>query len=378
MRKLAHIEKIEWKQPIEGADKIELVGVLGWSVIAKKDEFCVGDLCVYIEIDSIVDSTNPVFAFLESKHYKIKTMKMRGVISQGIVFPLDAFGFDRAAAEIGADVTKELKIQKIEDEPPRRVTTDRTGDLKHKHPKLMQRRWFKWLMKYQWFRKLAFSLLIPKKVDKAWPSWIRKTDEERIQSCPAILTQYAGKSMVVTEKLDGTSTSFGLRKAGLGKLDFAICSRNVRMKSPTQKCFYDDNVYCEMAAKYNIRSVLEAIMKERAASVVVLQGETIGEGIQANKYALSGHDFYGFNLVIDGVRIDSVEAAKIAEKHGVKWVPILDEDFRLLPTVEEMLAYADATSVMHDTLREGVVIRDHSNTVSFKCISNSFLLKHGL
>ena len=378
MRKLAHIEKIEWKRPIEGADKIELVGVLGWSVIAKKDEFQVGDLCVYIEIDSIVDSTNPAFAFLESKHYKIKTMKMRGVVSQGIVFPLESLGFDKTTMEIGTDVTKELKVKKIEDEPPRTVVRDRAGELKHKHPKLWQKRWFKWLMHYAWFRRIAFAWLLPKKVDKAWPSWIKKTDEERIQSCPAILTQYAGKSMVVTEKLDGTSTSFGLRKVGLGRLDFAICSRNVRMKSPTQKCFYDDNVYCEMAAKYNIRTVLEAIMKERGATTVVLQGETIGEGIQANKYALSGRDFYGFNLVIDGVRIDSVEAAKIAEKHGVKWVPILDEDFRLLPTVEEMLAYADKTSVMHDTLREGVVIRDHNNTVSFKCISNSFLLKHGL
>ena len=75
-RKLAHIEKIEWKRPIDGADRIELVGVLGWQCIAKKDEFKVGDLCVYIEIDSVVDKTNPDFAFLEKKNYKIKRMKM--------------------------------------------------------------------------------------------------------------------------------------------------------------------------------------------------------------------------------------------------------------------------------------------------------------
>ena len=82
MRKLAHIETIIWKKPIEGADRIELVGVLGWQCIAKKDEFQIGDTCVYVEIDSIVDKNNPDFAFLEKKHYKIKTMKMRGVLSQ--------------------------------------------------------------------------------------------------------------------------------------------------------------------------------------------------------------------------------------------------------------------------------------------------------
>ena len=103
MRKLAHIEKIEWKRPIEGADRIELVGVLGWQCIAKKDEFAVGDLCVYIEIDSIVDKTNPDFEFLEKRNYKIKTMKMKGVLSQGIVFPLTLLHFTNKVYNIGDD-----------------------------------------------------------------------------------------------------------------------------------------------------------------------------------------------------------------------------------------------------------------------------------
>ena len=103
MRKLAHIEKIEWKRPIEGADRIELVGVLGWQCIAKKDEFDIGDYCIYIEIDSIVDKENPDFAFLENKHYKIKTMKMKGVLSQGIVFPLSIL--KGQTYNLGDDVT---------------------------------------------------------------------------------------------------------------------------------------------------------------------------------------------------------------------------------------------------------------------------------
>ena len=162
MRKLAHIEKIEWKRPIQGADKIELVGVLGWCVIAKKDEFNVGDLCVYIEIDSIVDSANHVFSFLESKHYKIKTMKMRGVISQGIVFPISAFGYNPNEVQIGQDVTDALKIKKIEDEPPSPIKFDKYKELQNRYPNLYKSRIFRFFMKFKWFKRIVYSIVFPK------------------------------------------------------------------------------------------------------------------------------------------------------------------------------------------------------------------------
>ena len=91
---------------------------------------------------------------------------------------------------------------------------------------------------------------------------------------------------------------------------------------------------------------------------------------------MQGRDFYAFNLTIDGKKIDSSVATDIVHEFGIKWVPIISAKFVLLPTVEEMIAYADGTSVLTDTLREGLVIRDHDNTISFKCISNQFLLKH--
>lgn len=120
------------------------------------------------------------------------------------------------------------------------------------------------------------------------------------------------------------------------------------------------------------------ILEKYNATTVVLQGETIGEGIQKNKYGLKGIDFYAFNLVIDGVKMDSSIATDVMHDFGIKWVPIIKADFKLFPTVDEMIAYADGKSVLCDTLREGVVIRDHHNTTSFKCISNKFLLKHNL
>ena len=110
-RALAHIEKIEWIRPIEGADNIELIGVLGWICIAKKGEFNVGDLAVYVEIDSKCPSEDERFAFLESKHYKVKTMKLGKfkVISQGLALPITLFP-ELNGKTIGTDVTETLKI----------------------------------------------------------------------------------------------------------------------------------------------------------------------------------------------------------------------------------------------------------------------------
>lgn len=376
-RKLAHIETISWKRPIEGADRIELVGVLGWQCIAKKDEFEVGSQCVYIEIDSIVDKTNPDFAFLEKRNWKIKTMKMKGVLSQGIVFPTTILPSDKSY-DIGDDVTAILKITEVEDEIPKPRVENKSTLLRQRHKKLWNNRVFQWLMRFKWFRKAAFAILLPKKKPKGFPTWIVKTDETRLQNMPFVLEQYKGKPMVVTEKIDGTSTTFGLKKTGRRKYDYAVCSRNVRQLDAKQVCFYEENVYHEMGNKYNIRVVLEKLMAQYKAETVVLQGETIGEAIQKNKYGLKGRDFYGFNLVIDGKKIDSVVAAEIVKEYGIKWVPILDTSFILLDTVDAMIAFADGQSTLADTLREGLVIRDHENTVSFKCISNQFLLKHNL
>lgn len=377
MRKLAHIEKIEWKRPIEGADRIELVGVLGWQCIAKVSEFNTGDLCVYIEIDSIVDKENPDFSFLEKRNYKIKTMKMKGVLSQGIVFPLSILPNDKTY-KVGDDVTSTLKITQIEDDVPKPKKSNSLQSIKQRHKKLFKNKVFLWFMKYRWFRNIAIKILTPKRKPKQFPDWIVKTDEVRLQNMPFVLEEYKDKPMILTEKLDGTSTSFGLKKIKKRKFDFAVCSRNVRQEDITQQTYFEDNVYHIIAKQYDIKNVLMQILREYNATTVVLQGETIGEAIQKNKYGLKDIDFYGFNLVIDGKKIDSSIATDIVHRFGIKWVPIIDASFKLLPTVDEMIAYADGKSTIADTLREGLVIRDHDNTISFKCISNQFLLKHNI
>ena len=383
MRKLAHVETIIWKRPIDGANRIELVGVLGWQCIAKKDEFKVGDKCVYIEIDSLVDKDNPDFEFLEPKKFKIKTMKMRGVLSQGIVFPTSIL-HSRREWQNGDDVTDLLKIKHVDEAPSATRSDEMLANYKRRHKKIFKNRFIKWLMRFEKIRDFITSVAIKKEGSRKrkydFPSWIAKTDEQRIQNVPSILKTYHGTPMIVTEKIDGTSSTFFLEKSG-NDYEFGVCSRNIYLKGdPKDLHFYygiNPDTYLGIADTYNIRATLSALFKKlKAQNTIVLQGEIIGEAIQDNKYGIKGTDFYGFNLIVDGKKVSSVEAKNIVSEFGIKWVPILDEAYYLPETVDEILSYADGTSHLCNTLREGVVIRDADNTVSFKCISNKFLLKH--
>lgn len=285
--------------------------------------------------------------------------------------------------KIGDDVTKVLGVTEIEDEVPKQTISreQKEKQFKARHKKFFSSPIVKYLMKYNWFKKFVFAF-IPKKKKKptTFPSYIVKTDETRLQNMPWVLESCKDIPMIITEKLDGTSSTFGLQRVKKNKFDFAVCSRNVRQDTPDRKCYYENmpNVYWEMANKYNIENVLKDIQKKYDADTVVIQGETIGEGIQKNKYKIKGHDLYVFNLIINGKRIDSVKAREIVGQYNMNFVPILDANFKLLDTVDEMIAYADGKSAIYDTLREGVVIRNYDKNVSFKCISNKFLLKHNL
>lgn len=189
MRNLASIQKVLDVQPINGADKIVCISVLGWKLIAKVDEFKIGDLCVYIEIDSLLPKDNPVFSFMERYKYRVKSIKMRGQISQGLALPLSMFP-DIGKPKEGMDLTDVLKIEKYEKEeeqdpvPPKNV-------------------WYKPLMKYSMFRKVILPL-ISKKASGGFPSHIiSKSDETRIQSMPWMFETYKDAIFVATEKCEG-------------------------------------------------------------------------------------------------------------------------------------------------------------------------------
>ena len=205
-RALAHVELVNNKQPIEGADRIELLTVLGWNVIQQKDTAQIGDKVVYIEIDSKVPETEP-FEFLEKRGYKVKSMKMRGCISQGLVMTFDQLGLDASKYNVGDDLTDKLGIKKIETDEEKRLKSSESFDsavmsMKARHKNFFSKPWVKKLMKYQWFKKVMFFLFGKKKdKPKSFPGFIHKTDEVRVENIPIVLGQK--KHYIRTEKIDG-------------------------------------------------------------------------------------------------------------------------------------------------------------------------------
>lgn len=356
MRKLASIQRIDDIQPIEGRDRIVLATVEGWHVIVTKD-FNVGDKVIFCEIDSVLPE-KPEFEFLRPKKFHIKTMKMAGVVSQGICFPLDILPEKYRDCEIGEDVTEVIGVTQYEptmDKEP----SDYAG-YKQKHAK----KYPQFLMRFAWFRKLV----LPKPRKGGFPSFISKTDEERVQNMTWIVNDK--REWVATEKVDGQSGTWALvRHKGLfrDKFEYIVCSRNLRLMHP------DNSSYWRVSEKYQIENALKNMIGDR--EWIAIQGECIGPKIQKNKYKREDYEMYVFNLIYPSGRVDSVRAKSICENKGFNFVPIIDTKYILPDTVDEILAYADGQSVLADTMREGIVFRSADGKQSFKAVSNAFLLK---
>jgi len=338
LRNLASIRKISDIQPIEGADMIELVIVDGWKVVvAKNVGHKLGDLVIYCEIDSFLPIREE-FEFLRKSSYKkmvdgtegfrLRTIKLRGQVSQGLVLPISVLNPTDTNIYVepfeGLDVTEMLEIVKYE--PP--VPAELAG-----------------------------------KVKGLFPSFLRKTDEERIQN---LTLEYEGwknsdKGFYVTEKLDGSSATFYF-KDGV----FGVCSRNLELLET------EENTFWKVARQLKLEEWLGT--HETNYSI---QGELIGEGIQGNPYKIKGQTVGFFNAF----NIDTQEYLGLEEfellisSMGLKTIPILDREFTLPDTIDELLKYADSKSVLNsDFDREGVVIRSVDRKISFKVISNKFLL----
>lgn len=382
-RALAHVEKIEWIKPIEGADNIELIGVLGWVCVAKKGEFQTGDLAVYIEIDSKCPENDERFEFLANKKYKVKTMKLGKfkVISQGLALPLSLFP-ELDGKNIGDDVSKDLKITYFSEEDVKRKSNSIDPNAKFKsmaarHKNLAKKKWFRWLMKREWGKKLLFFFLGKKRDNpKEFPKWIVKTDETRIENAPFYLQNK--NPWIKTEKLDGTSCTFAIdrQKKGKDKFEFIVCSRNVRQADKNQKCYHDSNIYWELADKYGIESVLTKLAIENNYDRVVLQGEGVGD-VQGNPYKFKENRLYVFNLIIEGNRVGTKEMADFCDGNNLLHVPIISTEYYLPKTMEEMKLEADGYSEINPKVRrEGYVYRSQDGQQSFKNVSREYLLKH--
>jgi RNA ligase (TIGR02306 family) len=336
-RKLATVRKITNIRPIEGADMIELATVGGWNVVVGKDiGHKVGDMVVYCEIDSFLPIRD-VFEFLRKSSFKkmgdqegfrLKTIKLRGQVSQGLILPISVVPITQFASAYtlpeGMDVTEMLGIVKYE--PP--IPAELSG-----------------------------------KVKGLFPSFLRKTDEERVQNLTKEYEQYKslGRKFYVTEKLDGSSATFYYNDGVFG-----VCSRNLELLET------EGNTFWKVARELD----LENKMRDFGVNIS-LQGELIGEGIQGNPYKIKGQTVKFFNLFDIDLQVyhSLAHLDRALGIMGIKMVPIVDEFFVLPDTIEELLKYAEDKSVLNDkTEREGVVVRSMDRTISFKAISNKFLL----
>jgi RNA ligase (TIGR02306 family) len=371
-RKLATITKIKESLPIDGADAIEAVTMTtnGWTCVVKKGDFAPGDFGVYFEIDSFLPKEER-YAFLEGRSnktfngvegYRLKTIRLRGQISQGLILPLSDFPEITKPKE-GADVTALLNVQLYE--PP-----------------------------------IAEGSLNP---GGRFPSFVWKTDQERIQSMSEKqLAKLDNKYYEVTEKLDGKSCTFFYKDG-----HFGICSRNLELTRCERRNIFSQIYrwikkkfcgetrstegmasYGKMADKYQIEKRLTEYCLEHKCNIAI-QGEIVGYGIQNNSLKLPAVDFYVFDVfdIDQQYRLDSLARQDIVAALGLKHVPIIEVkyqvDFNKVP-VTELVKFADGESMLSPgKKREGLVYKQHSEigsgkqVASFKTISNTYLLKTG-
>lgn len=383
-RELAYVAAIEDIQPIANYDRVEYARVgAGWWVIVKKGQFNVGDKAIYIEIDSLCPQI-PAFEFLAKRNYKVKTLKMCGVLSQGLIVSFEDVNLDASMYEVGDPLTEKLGITYyVAEDNVRKGLESREQSLKTRHPKLVKSPLVKKLMKYKFTREIIYKVFA-KKTRGGWPEWVKKTDEERVQNCSYLFLPGAqvDKYWIATEKVDGTSTTFTIKRRKFKKPLFLVCSRSVCFTKGKKDCFYDTNVYIEMAEKYQIEEKLKKMLAlNRNIEYITLQGETYGDRIQKRNYGLTNgeHRFAAFNLIIkekdrEAFRCQPFEMKGHLDKYDIPCVPIIG----YLPVLscEQVLSFADGESVYDGGMREGLVFRNYKGDQSFKAVSNAFLEKY--
>jgi len=358
-RKLASIRKVSSIQPIDGADAIEIAVVDGWKVVTKKGEYVPGSLCIYCEIDSFLPIKEE-FEFLRKSSYKkmgdqegfrLRTIKLRGQVSQGLLLPLTTF------QSFGYRLSPNLLNENYAIEPDRVVispsdmielsegsdVTEVLGIVKYEPP---------------------IPAELSGKVKGNFPSFLRKTDEERVQNITKEYGEYCYQSkhqFYVTEKLDGSSSTFYFNNG-----EFGVCSRNLELLET------EGNTFWKVARELDLENKLR-----NYGINVSLQGELIGEGVQGNPYKLKGQTVKFFNAfdIDKQERMSLGGFLKIMDDLDLDFVPFLDMNFLLPRSIDGMLEYAEGKSKLnYETEREGVVVRSMDTKISFKAISNKFLL----
>ena len=345
MRKLASIQSVISVEPIEGADKIELAHVLGWQCVVNKNQMRPGDKVVYFEIDSFLP-VNEKFEFLRASSYRktdlmgegfrLRTMKFRGQVSQGLLLPITAFPEIAPDIEIGTDVSELLGVKKWEIEEAASSGGTIIGSL---------------------------------------PMDVPKTDETRVQADPELIGEFAGLEYYISTKIDGSSHSVSVDADG-----FHVTGHNYEYKNDGASGFY------ELVKRDGIEEKVTDYAKRNGLQLFTIQGEFCAPGIQKNRLKLARPEWYVFTIRINGKRVGLRKMQDICSELGLNMVPIEEVDTDLpskYPTVDALLARADG-EYPNGGRKEGIVIRPTepvfskriSGALSMKVVSNKYLLKN--
>jgi RNA ligase (TIGR02306 family) len=341
MRKLASIRTIDSIAPIEGADAIEVATVGGWKIVVKKGEFAVGDLAVYLEIDSWVPTELAPFLskgkdpreFEGIKGERLRTIKLRGQLSQGLLLPLSVVFELSPTTEVdivGVDVTEALGIVK-------------------------------------WERPMNAQLAGMARGN--FPSLIPKTDQERVQNLVGEIraATESGSLFEITEKLEGSSMTVYLIDGVFG-----VCSRNLDLKET------EGNAFWATARELDIEGKMRAVSESASNWNFAIQGELIGPGIQNNIYNLSKTEFHVYDVydITGGEYLFPFNRQRLIERMGLTHVPVITIDKDLgVGSVADILTWAEDKSRLNPNQeREGIVFKQTKGGMTFKAISNKYLL----
>lgn len=326
-RKLVSIQEVGAVEPIPGADNIMQARVMGWTVVIKKGELAPGERCVFFEIDSVLPDGPAWSEFMRARSFRVRTLKLRGVLSQGLALPVSILEGD--VPEMGVDIRDRLGVTKFEP-----VLPDS--------------------------REMAGS----------FPSEVPKTDEIRLQSALGVLDEIAGRDFYVATKLDGSSATFF--RGGDG---FVACSRNWALRRGR-------NDVWRVADRYKLEEVLPEYL--------AVQGEMCGPGIQKNRLGLAELDLFIFSAydARRGAFLGYRELVELCQRLGLKMVPVerVVEGAEAKAFAHSLDGWLEAARGIYPgtkNRKEGIVIRpleeDRSEVLggrmSFKVINNEFLLK---
>jgi RNA ligase (TIGR02306 family) len=262
-RKLVTVQVVDALDPIEGADRIEVASVLGWKVVVQKGLYKVGQMVAFFEIDSFLP-VSPIFEFLRKSSYRvtkdlgegfrIKTCKLRGQISQGLLMPLHEVGVLYADRDqVGRDITEEMRVRKWEPNAQVLLSGAAAGN---------------------------------------FPSYVPKTDEPRVQNLTREKEAWSEDTFVATIKEDGSSMTVFVEVDDVddgNNWRVGVCSRNWEVKDE------DNNTYWKVAKDIGLVAALQQMGLPFA-----VQGELVGPGIQKNPAGYDKLHFKVFNIWLIG------------------------------------------------------------------------------